>query len=1039
MEDIWVPYMKIYKQEGEFDTTRFTERGMYVTKTERERIKEVIVEAIRSLILPWVEKKFKKLSASNTPKKRFTWFSKESASALAVGDKPTKPDWELRFAGDLAFLLQDYNSAVTHYKRLFDRIYKGTAYEEIGSCKEFITIASLITETSRKDFRKNMEIAAQYYEKGNNLTLLVRNAIYTFEILTLARRYIEAGEYIARAVQYVTREAELPALLMEQAAFSTIKDASPLMRKFAHYMVFAGTFYFDQGFIHNAIYCLGISYHIYEKPNWPETLIYLCNKLGSALADANDLEHSFIFYKKLLDVSITWRGEGRQDIFLQVFLRAAEKLKNSVMDETNPFLQDKKEKLKEVLQMHTLLKIIPESLELFTSQDQIYCNDERRLFHGKYDMAQLKDLRQIQLEMAEEDEEVSTEGVYNNSQSWMALGKMLDGDLSNPFENSMNPKQKAREEMLRDLWFYDEKQPKRKAIMYCKRKRFVHALEPIFVKFVCKNPLGAPIQLTQLKVACHYAETKADSEQQDESNLEVQNDPIVLKADEEREIVLWVLPKEEGELCIDGIQWEISSLVGGSYKMSEVTGKTDPVSVLVRGKTGQLEITTDYNLRLNYLDGEVDYYTLRLKNTGHLPISQISFQTDYPLLLGWKSLSFDWVLNPTEEKELKIYLRAGFMENTKKNDALMPRVLIRYLAGPEDAVPLFYRYKRIEHYFGVNHSFVIKNQCIRSYKNLNEYLLNVQIEKLYARSESFYLNELCVVGQGWKIVEKQQFTGFDKVFNTFLSLIHSPNETVPLKHKRIILGKREPLDLLTVQEPNKAQEQEDITSVEPYENYIKEYQDVRANKYQRESMTVTTVDILATWTLELGKHVAKGAHLIPITLSSYENSSTSKSIKTKAPSKLELFPLQIVHECPNTVTHNFASSPLCKVPLRLLLKNASYLPASFRFEALRIQREARDKSTNFLWQGPATKNVVGLEPNEQREILLEACMMAPGVYDLNRFAFTFFRNPATGTDLDPSGIMPKNVAMKIYALEFEQIFVTITTETKQSKLPNLIY
>lgn len=46
-----------------------------------------------------------------------------------------------------------------------------------------------MTETSRKDFRKNMEAAAQYYEKANNLNLLVRNAIFTFDILTLCKIY----------------------------------------------------------------------------------------------------------------------------------------------------------------------------------------------------------------------------------------------------------------------------------------------------------------------------------------------------------------------------------------------------------------------------------------------------------------------------------------------------------------------------------------------------------------------------------------------------------------------------------------------------------------------------------------------------------------------------------------------------------------------------------------------------------------------------------------------------------------------------------
>jgi len=1012
---------------------------MYISKTEREKFRELMGDAIRTIILPFAERKFKSLSISNAPKKKFTFFSKEIASAAPVSDKPLRPDWDLRFAGDLAFLLQDYNSAAANYKRLLERIQKSTNYEEVASCKEFLTISSLITEQSRKEFRKNMEVASQYYEKGNNLNLLVRNAIFTFDILTLSKRYIEAAEYMSRAAQYVTREAEFPALLLEQAAFSTIKDSQPLLRKFAHYMVYAGTFYFDQGFTHNAIYCLGTAYNIYEKPNWPESLIYLCNRLGSALSDAGDLENSFIFYKKLLDVSINSRGEGRQDIFLQVFLRAAEKLKQSVLMSTNnPNTQEKAKKLKEILNMNTILRIQPESFELFTSQDQIYCNEERRLYKGRYDMAQLKDMHQLMLERAEENEEISTEGIYNNSQSWLALGKMLEGDLTNPYENSTNPKQKAREEMLRDLWFYDEKQPKRKAILYSKKKRFVHAGEPIFVKFICRNLLGAPVQLTQLKVACRYENPKDGAEI---SYLETQNDPLVLKADEEREIILWIMPKAEGNLLIDGIQWELSGLVGGNFKISEVTDKPDPINIIIRPFAGQMDVSVvGLGLKQNYLDGEVDQYTVKLKNMGKFPISQIVMQTDYPLLLGWKAQNFDFILQPNEERIVKIYIRAGFVESMKKIDAITPRILIRYIANDQNTAPIFYRYKRIEHFFSVNHSFVIKDQCIRSYKNLNEYLLNIQIEKLYAKSEAFYLDELNVVNPGWKIVEKQQFTGFDKVFNTFLSLIQAPNnELVPLKLKHVILGKKDTnkaqVDLVTgdTETTNQQQNMQDITTIEPYINYIKEFQENIKSKYQKENMLITTIDILATWTLESGKQVAKGCHLIPITLSSYnENSNTVSStaaILAKTPTRLDLFPLQIVHVCPDVVFHDFNENPICKVPLRLMIKNASYQPTSFRFEALNLQREIREKCSTFLWQGPSTKNFVNLAPNEQQEILLEACMMGTGVYDLNRFSFTFFRNPQNGTDLDPSGTMPKLVAMKVFNLEFEQIFVTISPKS----------
>ncbi len=37
-----------------------------------------------------------------------------------------KPDWELRFAGDLAFQIQDFSEAVNIYTKLFERIRVST-------------------------------------------------------------------------------------------------------------------------------------------------------------------------------------------------------------------------------------------------------------------------------------------------------------------------------------------------------------------------------------------------------------------------------------------------------------------------------------------------------------------------------------------------------------------------------------------------------------------------------------------------------------------------------------------------------------------------------------------------------------------------------------------------------------------------------------------------------------------------------------------------------------------------------------------------
>lgn len=87
LDDVWRPYMKIYKQEGDFESMKFAERGMYIAKAERDKLKDLVVEIVRSIIVPYAEKRYKMLSINSKPKNRFTFFSKEGASALPVDNK----------------------------------------------------------------------------------------------------------------------------------------------------------------------------------------------------------------------------------------------------------------------------------------------------------------------------------------------------------------------------------------------------------------------------------------------------------------------------------------------------------------------------------------------------------------------------------------------------------------------------------------------------------------------------------------------------------------------------------------------------------------------------------------------------------------------------------------------------------------------------------------------------------------------------------------------------------------------------------------
>jgi len=907
----------------------------------------------------------------NAPKAIFGFFSKETMATPRTGDTSIKPEWELRFAGDFALMLQDYGSALTNYKRMWDKIQKATAYEEMGSCKEAIAISSMVVEINVKDFMKNMEAAVQYYKKCDNSMLLIKNAIYAFDILGTVKKYSHASTHLSNICNCVLKEAEAPGLLTEQAAYALINSSTASIRKFSRYLMFAGNYYLNQALFNNAIHCLVISYFLYKKSNWPEVLASISNSIAHAFSNVNNYRQEFAFFRRLLDVITFWNIEINQEYHLNSLVNAAEKLKSTA--------ELSLEEVNKILQMNNLVKI--SVVGILAAQDKIYSNVESILFNKCYDMPKKPELKLS-----------SPKGVYNIPQLWMTLGKMIDGDLSNPYEDSKDPKHKLKEERLRDLWFYDEKYTQTRTILYTKKKRFVYALEHVYLSFQCKNPLKTPLHLSQLSIKCHYNDK--------EGSYEVQNNSLTLNPNEMKEVLLWVLPKEEGELVIDGIQWVVANSIPGCFNMSEMLGKSEIVLV-VRSRAGELDVLTNKNPRLEYLDGEMDSYTLILKNTGELPISQIDLQTDYPLIFGWRSIKLDWILNPNEQKELKINFRAGIIEDNKR---LSPRILIRYIANPETS---WYRYKRIEHNFVIRNLLVLKTDYNRSYTTLNEYFLNVQIERLCIPCTSFEVNEICIIENNWKIFEKKRFSDFSKIFNSFFTLIHS-EDPVPLGNKHIVFTRtNEPIDLLDISEDDIAKSAIDISQIEENANYIKEYKRVKID---------SQLNLLLSWKLELGIQKSMGINILPITLSE--------------PARAASFPLKVIHKCQSLCLHDFEASPMCKIPLVLLIQNISLKNTNFRFEALKVHREKKEKSANFVWQGTEAINCLNIVPNGQCEIQIDACMIAPGVYDLNRFSFMFFRDPVTGEDLDPSGQMLKNVAMDIFELESEQIFVTILQSSR---------
>lgn len=518
---------------------------------------------------------------------------------------------------------------------------------------------------------------------------------------------------------------------------------------------------------------------------------------------------------------------------------------------------------------------------------------------------------------------------------------------------------------------------------------------------------------------------------------------VTFEAGETREITLSLLLREQGEFAIEGVEWEAGGILWGRYDISGATGRREPIVLTVRPKAGQLAISADRHLRLEYLDGELDRYVLKLKNTGYFPVSQIVFQTDYPIFFGWKTIALDWVLEPLEEREFPVCIHASIPGPAYVTYITSAKMLVRYSTFNTELESSYQRYARVQHVYSVIPSFNIQSNSMRSAAGIDEYMLNLQIDELRVKADEFSLEQVSVVSNFWKIQEKTQLPGLGHFLNLFLSLTKTVEPVTDLSQKRVLIGstpgaekssgalspsaaKAEATNDNSDQDGESGSSKGEATTasfVESNVNHIKEYQESKQKGHHSQKQAV---DLVAVWTLKCDQHTSKGAHMFSVMLEAQPGRNKEDELESK------FFPLHVVRICPQRVVHDFSHfsydsseatpSRECKIPLILEAKNMLDHSVSFKFE---VSATNPKRIPPLFWQGAVTRSAELLAPGMVTRIELKACVSRPGVYDLNRFVFKFFRDMDTGKEVSTDREGTANTVSRSYRLEDEQIVVIV--------------
>lgn len=113
-ENIWIPYLNLTKITKIDNPEKY---GKFISLSETAKLQDLLIEILRTKILPDIEEKLKVLSMKLIPKK-VGFFGKE-----VLNETPSL-NFDLRRYADLSFLFQDYFNSFNTYEKLFERIKK---------------------------------------------------------------------------------------------------------------------------------------------------------------------------------------------------------------------------------------------------------------------------------------------------------------------------------------------------------------------------------------------------------------------------------------------------------------------------------------------------------------------------------------------------------------------------------------------------------------------------------------------------------------------------------------------------------------------------------------------------------------------------------------------------------------------------------------------------------------------------------------------------------------------------------------------------
>mmetsp|Transcript_3681 Transcript_3681/g.13240 ORF Transcript_3681/g.13240 Transcript_3681/m.13240 type:complete len:1302 (-) Transcript_3681:1632-5537(-) len=312
-----------------------------LTEADKSQLGRVTKDLIVKGIIPFMEKRIRYVShhVASARKglmnqfkmrlfKRKDAIEDKSASGALNGNSP---ETQLRLLADYAFMLKDYELAVSTYRLLVSDLKNDKAWMPLAAAYEGLGMALILHEGAKRDAEVALLDSIEAYRRAGNpagVAYATRAALVLVEAYRGRQLYREAARELMRAAE---RENHSRAgLLLEQAAFNCLLLNPPLTRRAAFHMVLAGFRFSQSSQREHALRAYKSIQAIYVGKGWSFIDDHLMSAVGRQSAHLGQFVEATKSFSHL--VSSPHQPVKLQQNFLNEFLYVLEQAGPDVYD-----------------------------------------------------------------------------------------------------------------------------------------------------------------------------------------------------------------------------------------------------------------------------------------------------------------------------------------------------------------------------------------------------------------------------------------------------------------------------------------------------------------------------------------------------------------------------------------------------------------------------------------------------------------------------------------------------------------------------------